>query len=142
MDNELVFTNGLLLTTLLDQLLSQPIALAGGQHPSHGIAAEDIEDHIKIIVRPFDRSFELGNIPGPDLIRTPGQKLRSGIDGMGKLVSAFSNLSLLLENPIHGPNGTKVGSFVKQRCIDSPGRPVDKAVNVKDVQDLLALFMG
>jgi hypothetical protein len=72
MNDELALAYGLLLATLLDQLLSQGIALSRGQHPPHHIPTEDIEDDIEIIVRPFDRSLELSNIPGPDLIGTRG----------------------------------------------------------------------
>jgi hypothetical protein len=32
---------------------------------------------------------------------------------MTKLVAALSNFSVLLENPIHGPHGTKVGPFIE-----------------------------
>jgi hypothetical protein len=56
--------------------------LPGGQHPPDRIAAENIEHDVQIVVGPFYRSFELGNVPGPDLIGTGSQELGFLIDGM------------------------------------------------------------
>ena len=43
-------------------------------HPFHHIPAEDIEDHVKIKIRPLYRSFQFGNVPRPELIRNTGKQ--------------------------------------------------------------------
>jgi hypothetical protein len=64
------------------------------------------------------------------------------IEGVRKLIAPLSNLPLLVENPIHGAHGTKVGPFIEQRRVNGPGRPIHEPVGVKNLQDLLALFFG
>ncbi len=61
---------------------------------------------------------------------------------MTKLITTFPNLSLLIENSIHGPHGTDIGPLIEQCGVDGPGRPIDKAIGVENLQDLLSLFVG
>jgi hypothetical protein len=67
----------LLFTGFLHPLSGQRGQLLVGDHPAHPLAAEDIQQDVKVIICPFDGSFEFGDIPGPDLVRTCGQKFRS-----------------------------------------------------------------
>ena len=59
--------------SFVDQFLSQKSLFPAGYHPADDVAAENIEDHVKVKVGPFDRSQELVDIPKPDLIGSGGQ---------------------------------------------------------------------
>jgi len=74
---------------LLDETFGQGVLLPMSDHPTDDITAEDIHDHVEIKEAPRDRAFELGDIPGPDLIGFCGQQFRFMV--MGPLMS-FSSL--------------------------------------------------
>ena len=68
-----------------DELLRQDGGLAGGEHPADRVAGEDVEDHVEVVVRPFRRAVQLGDVPRPDLVRAGGQQLgldRGGVGGL------------------------------------------------------------
>jgi len=57
---ELAWTNSLLLATLLDQSFREFSAFPQRHHPARDVAAEQIEDHVEVEIRPFDRTEQLG----------------------------------------------------------------------------------
>ncbi len=69
MKNQLVRINPLFLAGLFDQSLRQSRAFPGGYQPAHNVPAEDIEYHVEIEIDPLDWPSQLGNVPGPNLIR-------------------------------------------------------------------------
>lgn len=79
MQCELAFGDGLLLATLRDQALSEQRALALRHHPSDDVPAEDVQDDVEVKVAPLDGSLQLGDVPGPDLIRCSGQEFGLGV---------------------------------------------------------------
>ena len=57
----------------------------GGDHPAHDVAAEHVQDHVQVVVGPFRRAEQLGDVPGPDLVRPAGRQLgldRGGVGGL------------------------------------------------------------
>jgi hypothetical protein len=74
MNDELIGNDVLARTALGDQHLGQGGALLAGQQPADHIAAEHIEQHVEVIVRPLDRAQELGDVPAPDLIGSGGEQ--------------------------------------------------------------------
>ena len=78
-DGQLPAADALLRAGLGDQLLGQVGGLAGGDHPADDVAAVDVEDHVQVVVGPLRRAVQLGDVPGPDLVRPGGQQL--GLDG-------------------------------------------------------------
>ena len=75
MDRQLSRLNLLFFTSLFNQFLRQGGQFPVGHHPPHHVSAEDIEDHVKIIVRPLYRPFEFRDIPTPELIGRLGKQL-------------------------------------------------------------------
>jgi hypothetical protein len=140
MNDQLSRLDGLFLAAFLDQFLCQRGLFPASHHPAHCITAEDVQKNVKVIIRPFDRPLELGNIPGPDLVGPSGQKFRGLIHGMTELISTLPDFSLLVQNPIHAPHRAKIGPFIQHRCIDLPGRLIDKPIRVQQIQNLLPLF--
>ena len=68
MDGELSALDALSQTGLRDQGFRQYGGFPFGDHPPHHVTAVDIQDHVQVIIRPFRRPQELGNIPTPELI--------------------------------------------------------------------------
>ena len=60
-----------------DELLRQGGGLAGGDHPADGVPAEDVQDHVQVVVGPFRRAVQLGDVPGPDLVRARWRRARA-----------------------------------------------------------------
>ena len=58
----------LLLAGLGDQVLGDVGVLAVLDGPADGVAAEDVEDHVEVEVRPFRGAEQLGDVPGLDLV--------------------------------------------------------------------------
>ncbi|OPX92834.1 MAG: hypothetical protein A4E58_03219 [Syntrophorhabdus sp. PtaB.Bin006] len=76
MDQKLSRLNRLFLAGLFNQFTSKSGKLPVSHHPACHIAAEDIEDHIEIVIGPFLRSLEFGDIPGPYFIGALREELR------------------------------------------------------------------
>jgi hypothetical protein len=83
-----------------DQLLGQDSGLAGSDHPADGIPAEDGQDHVEVVVRPFRGAMQLGDVPGVNLVRPGGQQLRLDRGGMGGLREPFPALPGLAQHPV------------------------------------------
>jgi hypothetical protein len=91
-------------------------------HPSNNVATEDIHDHIEIKVGPLHRAFELGYIPGPNLIGSGGKQF--GFLVIGPLMppsSLFDTTVLIGEDSVHGPYGTMILSLIEKRGVNLIG---------------------
>jgi hypothetical protein len=74
MDRQFPRLDILFFTSLFNQFLRQGGQFPMGHHPSHHVPAEDIDDHVEIIVRPLYRPLEFRDVPRPELIGRPGKK--------------------------------------------------------------------
>jgi len=120
-DGELTGLDKLFFTSLFDQAFGELGALTGSHHPSHHIAAKNVENHVEIVVGPFHRSKKFGDIPGPDLIGACGQELRFLVRGMTQLIAPFFDLTMLIKDPVHGANRAQVAAFIEKGGIDFMG---------------------
>ena len=118
-----------------DQLLGQDGGLAGGDHPADGIPAEDVEDHVQVVVGPLRRAVQLGDVPRVHLVRPGGCEL--GLDGSGMrgLPAALPALARLAQHPVVGGYRAEVGALVQQRgpCLGRGG--VGEPLRVQRVED-------
>src|ERR1039457_3076906 len=101
MNRELTSPDILLCTAFSNEPLSQYCRFRLGYHPANYISAEDVHDHIQVKVGPFYRTEELGDVPGPDLVRGCSQKLRLLIHRMTQLVPALLDLLVVIKDAIH-----------------------------------------
>ena len=60
------------------------------------------------------RTLELGDVPGPDLVRLRGQQLGLGAGRMPQLVAPFAGFFRIGQHPIHRPRRSEVGLFFEQ----------------------------
>ena len=134
-NRELLRLDALLRAGLLDQALGQVGALLDRHHPAHDVAAEEVEDHIQRVVERGNRALQLGDVPGPDLIRRRRDELGFDVRRMPHLVAALPHFVGLGEHPIHRARGAEVGLLLKQRRIDFGGRLIDKPRAVQRVAD-------
>jgi len=88
------------------------------RHPPNDIATENIQDDIQIVVGPLDRPFELGDIPGPNLVRFGGQQLGLGVHGMRSHGPPFLNFLMGGQEAIHGSYRTQIVPFFQEPGID------------------------
>lgn len=63
MNGQLVGLDSLLVAGCFNEVLSQGCGFLPCEHPADHITAEDVEDHIEVVVGSFDRTEELGDIP-------------------------------------------------------------------------------
>ena len=63
MNDQLVRWNALFFNRRFNELLGQIGTFAVGQHPTDHATAVDVQDHVKVVIRPFLRSFEFGDVP-------------------------------------------------------------------------------
>ncbi len=91
---------------------------AVGQHPADNAATVDVEDHVQVVIRPFLRSLEFGDVPRPDFIGTGREQFQLLVAGMLQLISSFACALILVENSVHRPHAAKVIAFIKQLCVD------------------------
>ena len=129
----------LLTTALGDETTSELGTFSVSQHPARDVAGEDVQDHVEVVVGPLDGATKLGDVPRPNLVEGFGQQLRLAVVRMAQLVPAFSDFSVLRQNPIHGADRAVVGSLVQKRGPDGGGRFVDKPRGVQCADYLLSL---
>src|SRR3954447_176058 len=82
----------LLFGGLGDQRLRDRGRLAMLNRPGDGVAAEDVEDHVEVEVRPLRGPEQLRDVPGPQLVGALGEQLGFRVGGMGELVAALAHL--------------------------------------------------
>src|ERR1700675_3931185 len=124
MERKLSGLNLLFLAALLDQPLGQLGAFAISDHPTRNVTAKNIEDDVQVEVRPFRGAEKLGYIPTPKLIGSRGQQFRLLVGRMRQLIAALANLTLLVEQAIHGANRAVILPFIEQRRINSGWRTI------------------
>ena len=72
MNDQLVRIDLLFINCFLDQLLGQIGTLSMSKHPADGVAAVDVDDRVEIVIGPFFRAFELGDVPRPHFVGAGG----------------------------------------------------------------------
>jgi len=92
----------LLLHSVGDELLGEFSGLAMSDEPADDVAAEDVEDHVKMEAGPFGRTLQLGDVPRPHFVWPDRQQFRLGVDGMNSLTTALTGLIPSGQEPIHG----------------------------------------
>ncbi|SPE23403.1 hypothetical protein SBA2_1230004 [Acidobacteriia bacterium SbA2] len=113
MHGELAWQNVLRVTGMLDEPFGQLGAFAVGDHPTDDVAAEDVQDDIKMISGPFHRTAQLGDVPTPQLIGLSGQQLRLLIGRMGELIPALAAFATGFQQTIHGADGAMKPAFIE-----------------------------
>ena len=110
-----------------------------GDHPADRVATEDVEHDVEVEVRPLRRPQQLGDIPGPGLVRRRGHQLGFGVLGMLTLIAPLPDRLIRGQDPIHRPLRAQVVAFVEQRRHDLRWRTVDEAWAGEHIENLLAL---
>src|SRR3546814_6317808 len=83
--------------------------------PGHDVAGVDIEDHVELEPGPLVWAAELGDVPGPHLVRSGGHQLGLDRGGSAGLTASFPNLVLSPKEPVHGADRAQVGAFIEER---------------------------
>ena len=125
-----------------DELLGQDGGLAGGDHPADDVAAVDVQDHVQVVVGPFRRAVQLGDVPGVDLVRPGGDQLGLDGGGVGGLRAPLAAFAGLAQHPVVGGHRAEVGALVQQRRPDFVRGQVSEPAAVQRVQDRLPLGRG
>jgi hypothetical protein len=131
-DGELARSDGLLGDGVGDEPLGQGGRLAGGQEPPGHVAAVDVEDHVEVVGGPLGRTGQLGDVPGPHLVRSGRDQLGLDVGGMAGLAATFAHLAVAAELPVHGGHRGQVGSLVEQRGVHAGRGQVDETRRVED----------
>jgi hypothetical protein len=114
----------------------------GGQfhnHPPGNVSSIEVDEHIELIIDPFGRAHELGDIPAPQLTWRSRHQLRLLIAWVSPLVPALTNLPVSAHNAVHGPQQAEIFLFIKQGRIDGTWRLIGKPLTVERPFHLLDL---
>jgi len=139
MEGQLALGDGLFLAGLTDKSLSQRRGFAMGDHPADHIAAENIQDHIQVEIGPLSGPQQFGDIPGPHLVGSGGQKFGRLVRRVVQLVASLTDLHGRGQHAVHSAHRTQVSSFVKQGRIHLCWGLIPKPLGVEDSKDGLAL---
>ena len=138
MQGELAGRHVVLGDGVVEQRLEERSALGISDAPTDHAAAEDVEDDVEIEVTPFGWPHQLGDVPGPNLVRTFGQQFGLPVDGMAELLAAFADFAVLAENTVHGADRAVVDALIEQAGVNLGRRLVGEARRVQQIQhDLL-----
>ena len=135
MDRELITADALLDERLANHFCGEMLGFPAGQHPSHDVAAVDVEDHVEVVVGPLRRSEQLRDVPRPDLIGSRGHQLRFGIRGMSELVASFADSHVGVEDTVHRSDGTEICAMIQQFRVGFGWCLVGERLTVEDVQN-------
>ena len=139
MHRELTGSDVLLFCGFCDELLRQLLALLVSEHPADDAAAVDIKHDVEVEIGPGRRSFELGDVPTPELVDPRGEQF-----GLGVIPGSTGTLgvgTIRFEQAIEGAARTQIDAFVQEGRPDLLNGAVDKAVRIEMAQDLGA-FLG
>ena len=101
-NKQLRFIDSLTRTGLTNEQLSKLSTLSASNHPAHCVAAEYVDDHIEVVIVPLFRSFQLRDVPAPNLVRSCGQQFRLLVLRVAQLIPALSDFSILTQDSVHG----------------------------------------
>ena len=132
----------LLLDRFSDQLFGQIGTLSVSEHPADGAPAVNVDDRVKVVISPFFRAFELGDVPGPNFVGAAGQELRLLVLRATELITPLTHTLVVIEDAIHRSDTAKVFAFVEQLGVNLPRRLVRKALTVELVQYRLSFNFG
>jgi len=122
-----------------DELLGQVGALALSDEPAHDVAAEDVQDHVEVEAHPLGRTFELGDVPRPNLIGLNSQQLGLGVGRVGELVAPLAATTVDGQQAVHRAHRAEIAALVEQRGVHRRRGGVDEALAVEGVEQQLAL---
>src|ERR1019366_3557520 len=124
------------------QSLGELGAFGPSQHPAHGVAAVDVEDHIEVVIRPLLWAVQFRYVPAPHGIGFRGDELGFLVRRVGGLTAAFTDLVVFVQDPVHGGHRSEIGTLVEQFGVDRCRCLVDELVGFQGCFDLLALHRG
>ena len=104
-------------------------------HPADNVTAEDVQDHVEVKVSPLGWAKQLGDIPGPDLVRRGGQEFGLGISWVTELIAAFTDGGLIAEDAIHSGDRAEVVALVEQSGPDLSRGVVNESLTGKGVNN-------
>ena len=133
MEDQLLARNVLLFNGCFDQLRGQIGAFTMCQHPADHAAAVDIQNDIQVIIGPFLRALELGDVPRPDFIRAGRKQFRLLVVRVSELVSAFASALIRFKDAIHRPHAAHVLPFIEQFRVDLPRRLISETFAVESI---------
>jgi hypothetical protein len=111
---ELVAVDALAVEGVGDERFGELTGLGCGDGPGDDVAGVDVDDHEQLVVdAPFGAS-EFRDVPGPHLVRGPGDQLGLLAGRMGALASPFPILTDRSEEPVHGADRAQVDAVIEQ----------------------------
>jgi len=126
---------------LIHHLPGQFTAFTIGHHPSHDVPAENIHRHVQVVVAPFDRPSQFGNVPRPNLVGTRCQQF-----GPRKItgcpLTALANQAVAPQEPVHRADRTEIATFVQQDGVHLTRRHVAKPLTTQLGQHLCLKQLG
>ena len=122
-----------------EQLLGQGAVLASGEHPSHHIAAIQIEHHVQAQKRAFGPSRQFGDVPAPHHVGRIGHKPWHGVVGLGALHAALARFARCTEQPMHRTQRAHIASLIEQLGVDLRRGLIGKARLVQHIEHRLTL---
>jgi hypothetical protein len=139
MQGELARRHVVLGDRVIEQQLEQGGAFCIGDAPADHAAAEDVEDDVEIEVAPLAGSHQLGDVPGPHFIGPFDQQFGFAVGRVTRLLAAFADLAVLIEDAVHGTDRAMVDAFIEQGGVDLGRRLIGEARCVQQVKHLLLL---
>src|SRR5882757_9988650 len=136
---ELAGLDSLARAGLAYKLLREGRALVVRDHPAHDVAAENVEDHVQVEVRPLRRTEQLRDVPAPHLVRAGGQQLGLLVLGVSELIAPLTDFAILVEDAVHRPERAEVLPLVEQLGVDLSRSQIYEARLMHDRQDALPL---
>ena len=108
---------------LRDELLGQGGALLRGQQPAGHVAAEDVQEHVEVVVGPLHRAEQLGDVPGPHLVRSGRQQFGLLVHRVAQLVPPLPHFRVRLRGSgTKSVPSTDSGLHPGAGCRPAPGR--------------------
>ncbi len=134
---ELITDDALARARRANEALRERRRFVARQHPRDDIATEEIEYDIQFVALAFDRTFEVGHIPRPHLIRLRGDQTRHGVRWVRALSAPRADFVRAGQPSVERPHTAHVRPFIEQRRVHLRGRTIDKAGIAQVRQHLL-----
>lgn len=99
-----------------------------------------VADQSAVAVSVRARSEQLGDVPGPHLVRSGRTQPGLGVGRVDALAPAFADLVVRGQNEVHGSDRAQLPVLVEQLCVDLSRRQIDESLLVQRVEHGLPIL--
>lgn len=112
-------------------LFGEDVVLVGAHDRADDVAGEDVDHHVRVLVRALERAGEFRDVPTEDLTGAGRDQLGDLPWCLGGEPTMFPHLGVLTQHPVHRGDRAQVAALFEEDRVDLQRRPIDELITVE-----------